>query len=422
MPAPASADEFLDLVHKSRVADEKRLSACLEKLHANGEFPSDPAHLANLLISDGILTEFQADNLLEGRYRGFSIGKYKLLARIGSGGMGQVYLCEHPLMRRRVAVKVLPPAKAADEASRERFYREARAAATLDHPNIVHAYDIDQDNKFLFLVMEYVDGSDLQDIVQTSGPLEVSRACHYIQQAALGLEHARRQGLVHRDIKPGNILVDRSGVAKILDMGLALFFNDTGDNLTKEFDENVLGTTDYLAPEQAIDSHGVDCRADVYSLGATFYFLLTGRTPFGEGSVAQKLLWHTHRTPQPLSTWRQGVPAELEAVLFKMMAKQPADRYQTPGAVAEALAPFTQTPIAPPPEGEMPPLHSPAGVAESSPTPMPSVSARPVTPTVAPFEPRTFSPLAHREFAAAPRVGSLTAQAAPDAVRPGALP
>src|SRR5262245_16028595 len=357
MPAPASAEEFLDLVYKSRVADEKRLSACLEKLHANGEFPSDPGHLANLLISDGILTEFQADNLLEGRYRGFAIGKYKILGRIGSGGMGQVYLCEHPLMRRRVAVKVLPPAKAADESARERFYREARAAATLDHPNIVHAYDIDQDSKFLFLVMEYVDGADLQDIVTSSGPLEVARACHYIQQTALGLEHARRQGLVHRDIKPGNILVDRSGTAKILDMGLALFFNDAGDNLTKEFDENVLGTTDYLAPEQAIDSHGVDCRADVYSLGATFYFLLTGRTPFGEGTVAQKLLWHTHRTPQPISDWRQGVPPELEAIIFKMMAKQPADRYQTPGAVAEALAPYTQAPIPPPPEGEMPPYH-----------------------------------------------------------------
>src|SRR5262249_35919611 len=154
----------------------------------------------------------------------------------------------------------------------------------------------------------------------------------------------------------GNILIDRTGVAKILDMGLALFFNDAGDNLTKDFDENVLGTTDYLAPEQAVDSHGVDSRADVYSLGATFYFVLTGHTPFGEGSVAQKLLWHMHRAPQPIADWRQGVPAEIEAIILKMMAKQPADRYQTPGAVADALAPFTQTTISPPPDSEMPPL------------------------------------------------------------------
>src|SRR5262249_41273532 len=154
-----------------------------------------------------------------------------------------------------------------------------------------------------------VEGSDLQAIVHKSGSLEVTRACHYIRQTALGLEHARQQGLVHRDIKPGNILIDRTGTAKILDMGLARFFNDNEDNLTKDFDENVLGTTDYLAPEQALDSHGVDCRADVYSLGATFYFLLTGRTPFGEGSVAQKLLWHTHRTPKPIAELRKGIPA-----------------------------------------------------------------------------------------------------------------
>src|SRR5262249_35933505 len=156
-------------------------------------FPNDPVKLADALISSSILTQFQADHMLEGRYRGFSIGKYKMLARIGSGGMGQVYLCEHPLMRRRVAVKVLPPARAADESSRERFFREARAVATLDHPNIVHAYDIDQDEKFLFLVMEYVDGSDLQAIVHKSGPLDLARACHYIRQVALGLEHARQQ-------------------------------------------------------------------------------------------------------------------------------------------------------------------------------------------------------------------------------------
>src|SRR5438132_9950978 len=143
--------------------------------------------------------------------------------------MGQVYLCEHKLMRRRVAVKVLPTAKAADDAARERFYREARAVAALDHPNIVHAYDIDQDENLHFLVMEYVDGSSFQDIVKRFGPLDIARACHYVRQAALGLDHAHQAGLVHRDIKPGNIMLDRGGVVKILDMGLARFFNDEDD-------------------------------------------------------------------------------------------------------------------------------------------------------------------------------------------------
>ena len=225
-----------------------------------------------MLVRDGLLTHFQAEQFLQGKWRRFTIGKYKVLETLGAGGMGSVYLCEHKLMRRRVAVKVLPAAKAEDPAALERFYREARAVAALDHPNIVRAYDIDQDENLHFLVMEYVDGASLQEIVKKSGPLDVLRACHYIRQAAVGLQHAHEAGLVHRDIKPGNILVDRTGTVKILDMGLARFFHDEEDMLTKKYDENVLGTADYLAPEQALDSHGVDIRADIYSLGATFYF------------------------------------------------------------------------------------------------------------------------------------------------------
>src|SRR5579864_6828273 len=228
-------------------------------------------------------------------------------------------------MRRRAAVKVLPAAKADDPASLERFYREARAVAALDHPNIVRAYDIDQEENLHFLVMEYVDGSSLQDVVKKSGPLELSRAAHYISQAALGLQHAHEvAGLVHRDIKPGNLIVDRSGTVKILDMGLARFFHDEEDILTKKYDESVLGTADYLAPEQALDSHSVDIRADIYSLGATFYFILTGSTPFSEGTVAQKLIWHQTRQPKSIQTLRPEVPAEMAAIVEKMMAKDPA--------------------------------------------------------------------------------------------------
>ncbi len=319
--------------------------------------PPEASKVAGVLIRDGFLTHFQADNIMQGRWRRFTIGKYKVLEKLGSGGMGQVYLCEHKLMRRRVAVKVLPTAKAEDDAARDRFYREGRAVAALDHPNIVHAYDIDQDDKLHFLVMEYVDGANLQEIVKRSGPMDIGRACHYVRQAALGLEHAHQQAnLVHRDIKPGNILVDRSGVVKILDMGLARFFDDEDDILTKKYDENMLGTADYLAPEQALDSHSVDIRADIYSLGATFFFMLTGKTPFGEGTVAQKLIWHQTRQPKALAEFRTDVPAALQDILTKMMAKEPAERYAVPAQVAEALVPFTQTPIGPPPESEMPHL------------------------------------------------------------------
>ena len=347
MAAPATVEEFLELVRKSGVADEKRLDAYLQKQRA--AMPPEPSKVAGMFVRDGLLTHFQAEQIIQGKWRRFSIGKYKVLERIGSGGMGSVYLCEHKLMRRRVAVKVLPAAKAKDPASLDRFIREARAVAALDHANIVHAYDIDQDEELHFLVMEYVDGANLQDMVKKVGPMEVERACHYVYQSALGLEHAFQKGLLHRDIKPGNILVDRTGVVKVLDMGLARFFNDEDDILTKKYDENVLGTADYLSPEQALDSHAVDIRADIYSLGATFYFMLTGRTPFGEGTVAQKLLWHQSRHPKPISDVRKDVPAELSAIIVKMMAKQPDDRYATPAGVVEALAPYVQNPIGPPP-------------------------------------------------------------------------
>src|SRR5260370_924057 len=299
MPAPTTNDELLELARKSGGQEEKKLDTYVEKLRAAGSLPLEPSKLAGYLVRDGILTNFQAEQLLLGKWRRFTIGKYKVLERLGSGGMGSVFLCEHKLMRCMRAIKILPAAKAQDEAALGRFYREARAVAAIDHPNIVHAYDIDQDESLHFLVMEYVDGASLQELVKRAGPLSVLRACHYIRQSAIGLDHAHRAGLVHRDVKPGNILVARDGAVKILDMGLARFFNDEDDILTRKFDETVLGTADYLAPEQAIDSHTVDIRADIYGLGATFYFMLTGKTPVGEGTIAPNLPWHRPRKRMP---------------------------------------------------------------------------------------------------------------------------
>ncbi len=352
MPAPASNDELTDVILKSGVVEEPRLRAYLDKLNPP---PATPEVLSGLMIRDGILTHFQAEQLLQGRWKRFFIGKYKVLEKLGVGGMGQVFLCEHKLMKRRVAVKVLPAAKAREPAALERFYREGRAVAAVDHPNIVRAYDIDEDGGLHFLVMEFVDGANLHDLVKRHGPMDVLRACHYIYGSAVGLQHAAEMELIHRDIKPANILVDRAGVVKILDLGLARFFNpDEDDMLTKKFDETVLGTADYLAPEQALDSTTVDIRADIYGLGGTFYYMLTGSPPFAEGSIAQKLLWHQTKEPRAVRDHRPDVPVEIAALIAKMMAKNPADRFQTPADLMTALGPWVQTPIGPPPLAEMP--------------------------------------------------------------------
>jgi serine/threonine protein kinase len=327
---------------------------------AAGPLTNDVRKLAGTMVRDGLLTYFQAEQFMLGKWRGFTIGKYKLLERIGFGGMGQVFLCEHMYMRRRVAIKVLPPAKAEEPAALGRFYREARAAAALDHPNIVRTHDIDQDGNLHFLVMEYVDGSSLLEIIKKRGMLEVERACHYIWQSCQALDHAFCVGVIHRDIKPGNILVDRYGIAKILDMGLARFYNSDDDMLTKKYDEkSVLGTADYVAPEQTVNSHEVDVRADIYSLGATFYFLLAGHPPFPEGTISQKLIAHQTKNPTPIRQLRPEVPVEVAAILEKMMAKNLDERYQTPNEVYDALLPLVQQPIPLPPDDEMP-LLSPA--------------------------------------------------------------
>jgi serine/threonine protein kinase len=347
MASPASAVAFLELLRKSSLVEEKVLEAQLQKLRDSSQEPKTAGEAARALVTLGLISRFQAERLLEGRWRGFFLGKYKIQERLGAGGMGSVYLCEHKFMRRRVAVKVLPGSHTENRSALERFYREARAVAALDHPNIVRAYDIDQDEGIHFLIMEYIDGSSLQDLVRNSGPLPISTAANYIQQAALGLQHAHEQaGLVHRDIKPDNILVDRKGVVKILDMGLARFFQDPNDLLTQRYDERVYGTVDYLAPEQVVDGSNVDIRADIYSLGATFYFCLSGQTLFGEAPEALKMIWQQVRQPKPIGSQRADVPEQVAQIVDKMLAKAPGQRFQTPREIAEALLPWCQVPAA----------------------------------------------------------------------------
>jgi serine/threonine protein kinase/WD40 repeat protein len=346
MSAPATIDDFLDVVRKSNQIDTDRLVAYLDQRRQTDTLPPDPAKLAALLIREGLLTNFQAEQFLQGKYRGFQVGGYRILERLGAGGNGTVYLAEHEVMKRRAAIKILPPHMANDPGVLERFRREAQAVAALDHPNIVRAYDFRQEGPVHFLVMEYVDGPNLEEVMRRTGPLSIAAACDYARQAAVGLQHAHEAGLVHRDVKPANLLVDATGTVKLLDLGLARFSPHGAESLTKQFDENVvMGTADYLAPEQAINLHDVDHRADVYSLGATLYALLAGEPPFHAGTVTQKLLWHQMRDPKPLRDRRPDVPEEVAEIVGHMMAKAPAERYSSCAEVAEALEPFCDGPV-----------------------------------------------------------------------------
>ncbi|HJZ54073.1 MAG TPA: serine/threonine-protein kinase, partial [Gemmataceae bacterium] len=361
MSVPTSVDELIQLIRKSGMVDETKLTAYLQRRSTRGQ-SGDPREFADEMIRDGMLTDFQCEQFLQGKWRGFTIGKFKLLERLGVGGMGQVFLGEHMFMKRRVAIKVLPPDKAEQPAALGRFYREARAAGSLEHPNIIRTQDIDQDGNLHYIVMDYVDGPNLLDVVKKFGPMDIGRAVSYVRQVALGLDHAFRNGIVHRDIKPGNVLIDRKGHARILDMGLARFFKDVSDLLTLKYDDKiVLGTADYVAPEQVANSHSVDIRADIYALGATFYFLLAGHPPFPAGTVSQKLLWHRTKEPTPIRLIRQEVSEGLAAVIARMMAKDPRARFQSPAMVAAELEVWMPEHVPLPAPEEMPQL-SPAAM------------------------------------------------------------
>lgn len=339
----ATADKFIEWVRKSELSTDSEIDSAIEKIRSQhgGEIPSDPVEVAKELEKLKIITRWHTEKLLNGKYKGFFLGKYKLLGHIGSGGMSSVYLAEHTKMHDLRAIKVLPQSKLGKSSYLARFQQEAKAIASLNHPNIVRAYDIDSQStsqgETHYIVMEYVDGDDLQVIVKKKGPLPFDKAATYIAQAARGLHHAHEVGLIHRDVKPANILVGKNGQVKILDLGLALFADDDQSSLTMDFNDKVLGTADYLAPEQALNSHGVDQRADLYGLGCTLYFLLTGHPPFPEGSIAQRIAKHQKEMPKEIRKIRQDCPGELEGICWKLMQKDRKFRYNNAQVTAEAL-------------------------------------------------------------------------------------
>src|SRR5262245_23529401 len=394
MAVPRTATDLRALVERSGLLTPDQLDPFFEGLDG------DPDRVIDRLVGQRLLTPFQAAQLRKGRADGFFLTpKYKTFDFVGAGGMGKVYLCEHLILHRLVALKLLqlPAGPGADAArSFDRFYREARAVAALDHPNIIRVFDVDRVGPNPFMVMEYADGTNLHDLVARHGPLSTARACHFLRQAALGLQHAHEAGLVHRDIKPGNLILDRSGTVKLLDLGLARFAHDPSKNqgITDRYDKNiVIGTVDFMSPEQAFDSAAVDIRSDIYGLGCTFYFLLTGEVPFPERSVPEKMYSHKTRAPAPLSEICPRLPVGEIEVLDKMMAKEQADRYQTPAEVAAALGEWTAEPVPPPAANEMPEHPGSFYRLGLSPAPGPG-SALAVTP----------NPLSSAETVPTPRV------------------
>ena len=352
----------------------------------------DAHALAHEMLRRGWMTPYQINHIAQGRWRDLQVGPYVLVERLGEGGMGQVFKARQSSLGRIVALKVIRPECLANPRVIRRFLREIRAASQLSHPNIVHAYDADQVGGAYYIAMEYVEGIDLSKLVKRSGPLSVSLACDLVRQAALGLQHAFERGLIHRDIKPGNLLlqsivrgpssvVKNSGsrpslpasslttdhgprttdhVLKITDFGLARWNDDDPDRPMSHLTQvgSVLGTPEFISPEQTRNSSACDIRSDLYSLGCTFYFLLAGQPPFASGTLTEKLMAHQVDKAEPVGKVRRAklwaglngqalshveetqlqVPAAVEQVIVKLLAKHPSERYQTPGELAAALA------------------------------------------------------------------------------------
>lgn len=350
----ATLDHFVDVLRDSNLLTREQYNHLSREL---APMFQDSGKLSAHLVKLGWITGYQAARLEGDAWQELFLGDYYIWDRIGVGGMGEVFRARHTITRKEVALKVVLADKELDETALKRFHREARVAAKLNHPNIVGLLETGQDGARHYIAMEFVDGKDLARIVAKEGPLPVHIACDIIRQAAEGLQHAHSQGLVHRDIKPSNILVtqrgkDGLGFAKVLDMGLARTQAVAPGAPPKNNDLNptpytaltrdgaVIGTADYMAPEQAVNSSSVDHRADIYSLGCTFYFLLSGKALFEDGTPIEKLLKHQMDEPVNIRQIRPDVPQDVARILHRCLAKKPENRLPSCADIARKLQPW----------------------------------------------------------------------------------
>ena len=349
-----SADTLIHSLRDSGLFTAEQLLALVRELAPVGD---DPAALMRHLVHRDRITVYQLRKVVHGKAAELFFGDYVVLRKLGEGGMGKVYKARQNRLGRDVALKIVRSSLLSNPLVRRRYEREVQAASQLQHPNIVSVFDAGEVGGRYYLAMEFVDGIDLSRLVREHGILPVQEACEYARQAALGLQLAHDRGFVHRDIKPSNIIVSgerhvpqatEPAFVKILDMGLVREIGfDEATELTR--DGTVVGTPDYMAPEQAKNSSTVDHRADLYSLGCAIVFLLTGRPPFPDGSAIEKLLRHQIDPPSPLRESRSDVPEALAAIVSKLLSKKASDRYPNARDVAAALEPFCGYPGGSPP-------------------------------------------------------------------------
>jgi serine/threonine protein kinase len=364
------ASRFWHAALKSGLIDEPALRTCWEAIPPEKRTADAiDRRLARQTVTKGYLSLWQAQQIHGGRSQGFQIGKYQLVDLIGQGGMGRVYLAKDIRLDRLVALKVLSPERMNNPRAIARFQREARVGAQLQHENLVRIYDEGEQNGVCYLVMEYIEGKSVGELLTEAGAMPAVYAAEIARQVALGLEHAHRKGLVHRDVNPWNILVSKDGKAKLTDLGLAIIRDERAGAVTR--DGATVGTFDYLSPEQAKASRSAEPRSDIYSLGCTLYHMISGQVPFPAPSLPEKLYAHQLQEPEPLSARVPGVPEGLEEVICRMMKKAPEERYATAAEVARALEPFSEGGLEAP--TALPPLSRSIEVA----APAPPVTVQP---------------------------------------------
>jgi serine/threonine-protein kinase len=333
-------DQFVNDLAHSRLVNSAGIAAARAAMPPGPE--SDAAlRLARVLVEQGRLTRYQAQKVLAGVTKGFFLGGYKILKRLGAGGMGKVYLAERQSDGQVMAIKVLPPRRAAEQKQAlERFQREMEISQRLNHAHIARTFEVGRDGEVYFMVMEYIPGASLYELVRSArgGPLRVPDAARLFQMVAWGLEAAHAAGLIHRDIKPSNIMITPEGEAKILDLGLA---KDTTQASPLTTPNTVIGTLDYASPEQLGNAARADARSDLYSVGCTLYFALSGRAPFEGGDVVNKIYKQQMEDPPALEKVSRGCPPAFAAIVRKLMAKQPSERYQHARDLAADLAKWT---------------------------------------------------------------------------------